>query len=140
MREVDFIESIDCRFPYGDPAESKRLIAASCGISANAAFAVAYELAHPGHGTGAPIATRLASLAQLRDAIDHPLSRSILDLVERMIKDEQVTNKEAMVVMGEVAKYPGQYSALSIAYMSSDDSDGIVEPLYESIVAVWNAV
>jgi len=140
MTEAEFIELIDCRFPYSDAAASRRLIAQACAISPNAAFAVADELARPAMGTDVSIATRLESLDILRNSLAHPLACAVLGLAQRKINEKEVTVGEAIAITEQVSAYPGEYAALGLAYMSCDDRDGLADHFYKDIIVRWQGV
>jgi hypothetical protein len=140
VTEREFVDSIDCRFPYGDPGTARRLIAEGCAISANAAFAVAHELARPGRGVDAPVGARLEPLGVLQRSVAHPLSGAVLEVARRMILEQHLPVEEAVMVMEQVSAYPGEYAALSLVCMSCDDRDGAADRRYEAIVGAWQAV
>ena len=140
MTEAEFINSTDCRFPYGDNFAARDLISKSCGISPNAAFAVADELARPPRGAKTSVSKRLALLGHLRGSLKHPLAGTVLALAERMIKGEKATVKEAMAIMERISTFPGEYAALGLAYMSCDDRQGLADRFYNEIIERWKAV
>jgi hypothetical protein len=139
MTEREFVDSIECRFPYGDRDTARRLIAEACVISTNAAFAVAHELARPGRGVDAPVGARLELLAILQGSLVHPVSGAVLGLARRQIHDLDIPVEEAVAVMEQVSAFPGEYAALALAYMSCDDRDGVANRRYDEVVRQWQA-
>ena len=50
MNEEEFLNSIDCRFPYEDKGKWRALILQGKNISDNASFGVLEEIARKPHG------------------------------------------------------------------------------------------
>lgn len=139
MTEAEFVDSIDARFPYGDAQAGRALINQGLGISANAAFAVAYELAHPPVDAEPWTERRLQDLALLRSSLRHPLAVPVLAVVERLIRGEQITVEEAMSLMEQIGAYRDQFAALGLVYMACDDRENVADGVYERIVESWRA-
>jgi len=138
--ERAFSESIDCRFPYSDSAESRRLIDAAMAISPNAVYQVIFELACP------PESQRVATkdqrgklLSLVGERFQHPLSNMILSIARRLVDGETMSISECLANMNAVRPYPAQYNALNIAYSSlTGDPDSLLDQEYERIVNSWS--
>jgi hypothetical protein len=137
MNEREFISKIDCRFPYTDEQQANGLIATACSISSNAAFAIGYELGHPGRNADVPFQNRIRLLQVLQDGFSHPLKSEIIGLVEDAIRGRKKSLEDALTIMRKIAPYPGEYCALSIACFSCDDVDGIADELFNGIAKGW---
>jgi hypothetical protein len=140
MTEEQFIASVDCCFPYGDLAAGRALIDQACGISPNAAFMIAHELARPPRSAAAPKGARGELLAYLASRLVHPLAPLVIAFAERLLDGSYVPVAEAARVMLEIKSFPGQYCALGLAYMACDDVDGEADGLYEDILREWQTV
>lgn len=140
MTEREFIESIACRFPYGEGGSARAAIAQACALGPNAAFAVANELARPPQSISPSVAVRVGLVAELRSNLRHPLADRVLAIAERMIRGEELTVAEAVATMAVIAEHPGSYKALSLVYFSCDDRAGDADRLYTEIVERWQAV
>lgn len=139
MTEDEFIQSIDCSFPYADEARWRELIDLGASISPNAAFMVLHEICR------APIDVVIdpGTLSNMLDVwqvrFKHPLVEVVLPAAEAMLRHETITVQAALMAMRRVASYPGQYNALSIPYFACDDVNDKADVLYEEIIRSWSA-
>lgn len=140
MTEVEFINQIDCRFPYTDEAVAFALVDQAARISVNACFMIGEELCRPPISVNAPAEMRLAILLRLRSAFQHPLRDRVLDAAEAAIRGQVVNSRDALAILQEAGQYRGQYCALNIvcACCGSTGEDEI-QSEYESIVQRWEA-
>ena len=139
MSESEFIDSIKCAFPYENRERAIALIDASCSISANAAFAVVDEISRPPFGAKTDPALSLDLLSLLEAKLLHPLTRPVIDLARKLVRSEQIPVADAISLLREIEPYPGQYSALSVAYFASDDTAGLADQEHSRIRAMWDA-
>ena len=134
--EADFIEAIDCRFPYGDAALAESLIDEACSISGNAAFMVAHELARRPESSSASDAVCMALLDRLDERLTHPLKDSVLAVARRMVRREPVRFDECKALLSRIAAYPGEFNALAIVCFSCEDAEA-VDHICDAIVEGW---
>ena len=139
MDREEFSYAIDCKFPYTDSARAHELIVIGCELSADAAFEVVHELARPGRGDDAPIASRHSLLATVDGLLDHPAKAVVFPIARRMIDGEVVSVEEAVSAVERLAPHAEIWSALSTIYSSCDDPDGVMEAAYEAVKAKWIA-
>ena len=139
MTETEFIESIDCQFPYHVESEWRSLIELGASISPNAAFMVLHELCRLPSGTSVEPEAMQAMLTYWRQHFGHPLVTHLLPLAEAMIQGKTVSVAESMRVMRTVAPYRDQYNALSIPYFACDDAEGRADELYQEIINSWES-
>lgn len=139
MDEIEFVNSIDCRFPYADLEAGLRIADLACSISPNAAFAVVDEVVRPPLGSVTDAASQLAVLDRLSLQLTHPIAPVVFALAKRLVAGDTPTVPEAIAAMHIIAAHPGQYAALSIAYMACDDTLGHADAEYNRIVQSWNA-
>lgn len=139
MTEAEFIESIDCRFPYGAPLKWKRLVALAPRVSTNAAFMVLHELCRPPRSATVSHAECHRILKHLERRFRHPLLTGLRNLVLIVMRGERVSVSTAAAAMRKVSRYPGQYNMLAICYFSCDDRDGRLDTLHEAIAASWES-
>lgn len=136
--EAEFIEAIDCRFPYGDPALAAWLIDEACANSSNAAFMVAHELSRRPRSSSAADAVCLTLLDRLCERRIHPLKDSVLAVARRMVRRDPVRFDECRVLMDRIAAYPGEFNALAIVYFSCEDAEAeAVDHICDAIVEGW---
>jgi len=133
MNEREFLELIDCNFPYGDEHRSIELIDRSLSISPNAVFAVVEEICR------VPVSERQnvseAFLLELLNVIDdrfrHPIKDLVFDVARILIRKGEISVDDAILKMEEIVRYPDAFSARSIVYFSCDDTEGKLEKYFE---------
>jgi hypothetical protein len=138
--EFKFIDKIDCNLPYSDLKACESLIDEAKRISPNAVFTVIEELAR------IPVSERdkvsefeLKSLLQMTISdFEHPLLDLLLPTVELMIEKKEQSVDNAILLMNEIENYPGLWGALSLAYFSCDDVEGIADRKYDDVREKWN--
>ena len=136
--EAEFIDAVDCRFPYQQEAQAHRLIEEACAISPNAAFMIVHELARRPQGSTADDSTCLALLERLGDRFEHPLRDAVLGVARRMIRGDQLQVHDCVELMRAVSRHRGQFNALAVVYFSCEDSGmKTVDQLHGDIVGNW---
>lgn len=138
--EIRFIDAIDCNFPYWNKNECLLLIDEAIAILPNAVYTVIEEICR------IPVSERenvspifLHELLNIiSEKFEHPLKEPVIEVARLMVDNKDITVKEAIILMENIRKYPGQYAALSILYFSCDDNRGKLEELYDSILKEWN--
>jgi hypothetical protein len=137
MTELEFIDSIDCAFPYESAEKWRPLVEKGTAISANAAFMILHELCRLPRGVSVPKESIYAILDYWVESFQHPICVSILPIAKSVIDGEQVSVDKAIRTMREIAPYQGQYNALAIPYFACDDTDGFAEALRKKITTKW---
>ncbi|MCK6459029.1 MAG: hypothetical protein L6Q95_03955 [Planctomycetes bacterium] len=140
--EAEFINEIDCQFPYFDRERALALASAACSISANAAFAVLFEVCNLPESAKAEAdpEIRAAVLRRIETLLSHPLARVILPLAEGVLEGKPASVSERIDAMRRVAAFPGQYCALQVALYAADREepwDDEADRVYDEIVASW---
>lgn len=138
--ESEFLYSIDCQFPYDDHARALALAEQAVAISANAAFAVLYEVCFVPDDAHADITTRCDVLAQITKLMRHPLGKVILPLAADLLDGKRASVPLQIDTMRKVSSFPGQYSALQIALFAGDPEeprDEELDRVYDEIVESW---
>lgn len=138
--EIQFLDKIDCNFPYQDRQESLRLIEQASALSTNALFSVIEELCRIPESERPNVATEtlLDLLTLTANKLNHPLKAIIVDTADKMIRRQELMVDDVLLKMQTVQKYSGQFAALSILYFSCDDKDGKLEPIWDNIINEWN--
>lgn len=137
MDEQHFSEVIDCKFPYNDQGKALALMDQANAISANAMFSVLHELCRPGQNTEV-IEDTLPHLIELwGERVDHPLAEGIVPVARLMAGGSMQSVDAALELMGQIAPFKGQYSALSIAYFSCADVHEVLEAPDKKIRSDW---
>jgi len=138
--EIQFLDKIDCNFPYTDRQESQRLIEQASTLSTNALFSVIEELCRMPESERSTVSTEtlLDLLTLTAGKLNHPLKDIIVDTADKMIRRQELTVDDVIFKMKTVQQYPGQFAALSILYFSCDDKEERLEPIWDSIRGEWN--
>lgn len=140
MTEIEFIEEIDCRFPYRRPTAWRRLSAQAARISSNAAFMVIHEACRPPRSTELGAAEAKAIVRHLRHRFRHSLWRVVEPAVHAHISGQELRPSTAARLMRKVAAHPNQYNALALCYFSADDRGGVLDRIYNQVVSAWRRV
>jgi len=138
--EMEFLNKIDCNFPYQDRQESIGLIELASRISTNALFSVIEELCRIPESVRPNVSTEtlLELLDTTANKLNHSLKEFIVDAANKMILCQEQTVDETILKMYTVKKYLGQYAALSILYFSCDDKEERLEYGWDLIISSWN--
>ncbi len=137
MYETEFIEKIDCNFPYHSEPQWQALVKLGASISTNAAYMVLHEICRVPRSKKVTLKSKRAMLEYWGQNFNHPTITSVLRAAEVMIKGEELAVEESMSIMENISAYPNQYNALSIAYFACDDIDGRADDLYQKIISAW---
>jgi len=137
--ETEFIDSIDCRFPYMDTKAAFTLIERACLISPNAAFTIIHELARPPRGVSVPAAQLRQLLSRLELSFDHPLKDVVVQLARAMIDGQLISESQALDVMQQISPFRNEFAALAIAYFALGDHSDAIEKLYNETVERWSS-
>ena len=135
--ELDFIRSIDARFPYSDSSKWVPLVETAKNISTNASFAVLHEICRPGISDAPSLAVLEELLALWCDRNQHPLIVTVLPAARALIHRKTLPTSEAIVAMRVIASFPGEHYALLLPYFASDDISGEVESMCNCIEKSW---
>ncbi len=98
---------------------------------------VADELARPPLSIRVGKRRREALLSELDSRFEHSLKESVFAIVRRRIAGAELTIPEAVAAIRRIGSHPGQYAALSIAYMSANNVTAEVDKAYEEVLASW---
>lgn len=133
MTEKEFLELIDCNFPYGDRQRCVELIDRSLSISPNAVFAVVEEICRiPGSERQNVSETFLLELLNgIDNKFEHPIKGLVFEVARVLIKRGKISVDDAVLKMEEIVKYQDAFSARSIVYFSCDDTEGKLEKYFK---------
>lgn len=138
-KEVDFIQRVDCKFPYHNFSKAAALIEEAKTVSDNSLFKVVEELVRIPESKNSLVSTDI--LIQLLDQsfqnYTHPLIEIIYPICLKMIMEEKISSLESISAMLKVKEYLGQYAALSIIYHAAASTTPQLEGLHEEIIQDW---
>src|SRR5581483_3111850 len=137
MTEDAFNKLIDCRFPYRDADEARRLIALGRSISTNAHFMTLEEICRPPASVDVTVAEQFTLLRYWAEGFEHPLSDALMACATALIDGRHLPVERVLRIMDEVARHVGAYGALNVAYFACDDAEERVEARRTEIARVW---
>ena len=97
------------------------------------------SLAPPRGETASP-ELKAQVFAVLERGIAHPLADPVLSAARRLAAGGELSVPEAVFLLRQIAQYPGQYAALSIAYLGCDDAAGVADQEQARIRQSWDAI
>jgi len=137
MNELEFIESIDCCFPYNDEKKWKNIISKGVKLNDNCSFAILYEICR------VPVSKKINKiklfniLEYWKTNFKHPIKDEILNIALLMINKTDIEPKIIIELMKNIQKYKGQYCALNILYFAREDITEEIESEYNKIINSW---
>lgn len=137
MNEEEFINSIDCKFPYHDKSAWTIIVNQSYKVSSNATFAVLYEICLVPYNTKVNTDDLKEIANYWFQNAKHPLASTIHEIAISMINGDEISVLQAIEVMDIVSKHKNEFSALSIAYFSCNDIEGKADKKYNEIIESW---
>jgi len=139
VTEGEFIQSIDCCFPYGNKRRWTKLIEIGANISPNSAFMILHEICRPPKSAQVVEAQLSEILEAWLSSFSHPLVEVMLPIAKTVIGGNQISVEESVKAMRVVAPYEDQYNALAILYFACDDDSGEAHESYQEVVRNWRA-
>jgi hypothetical protein len=139
LNEEEFIQSIDCCFPYSDEVKWKALVVAGAEISPNSAFMVLQEICRPPKSSKAT-PNHLKKIAEYWfEHFEHPLAARLYEIALHKINGHELSVSQVLAHFEEIRKFPNQYNALGIAYFACDDPEQEIEEPYNEIIRSWQS-
>ena len=139
-KEIEFLDKIDCNFPYLDRKKCVNIINEANSISSNATFSVIDEICRipQSERTKVTNETLFELLNLVEVSFKHPLKPAIIETAKKMINNELLEIENVISVMNRIREFKGQYAALSILYFSCNDDDEKLEIIYNEIINEWS--
>lgn len=140
IKELEFIDKIDCNFPYHDHQACLNLIDEGLSISPNSVYAIVEEICRipDEERENTPFLFLLDVLKTIDKKFQHPLKELVFKIAIRMIKQEETSVEEAALNIEQVRPYVRQYAALNILYYSCFDDEGKLNKIWDSIIREWD--
>jgi hypothetical protein len=138
--EKEFMDEIDCNFPYCDKEKCLKLIDKAIAISSGAVYSVVYELCNVPFSEKEQVSSSyLLELLEVTNKIfSHPIKDLIFNVAGRVIQDETLSAGECISLMESIRRFPKEYEALNILWACCYDEQGQMETVYEDIVNEWS--
>ena len=137
MTYEEFYYSIDCKFPYHDESEWKRIIHQSIDIGGDAPFMVLHEICRVPASEKLEEAKHLEMYNYWKESFSCPVQEIVEPASLTYIHKGELTDKEALEIMVKISKFPNSYNALQVVLFSCPDDDELVDDKYEEIVSIW---
>jgi hypothetical protein len=135
--ERDFIEAIDCRFPYASEAEWMAAVDRGAAISPNAAFMVLHEICRPPEGIR-PSASQLMKIYEYWSArFSHPGMEIVREAALALIEGRSLPADDAVRLIHALEEYPDISIALDVVVMAVGDQRHIVREAAKGVRARW---
>lgn len=137
--EIDFLNKIDCNFPYLNKVEYIGLIEEASKISSNALFSILEEVCRIPDSDRQNVSNEVLFeiLSLTEEKINHPLKIIVLETAKKMISNQDLDVDDVLLNMKKIKEYPFQYAALSILYFSCNDEDEKLESVWYEITNHW---
>jgi hypothetical protein len=139
MQEEEFINHIDCCFPYESEKDWRSLIDIGKSISSNASFMVLHEICRPPVNVQVDGISRLKMLEAWEHANQTTLDKIVAKIARAIIVGHQVSFQEILDSMQKIASFKNEYNALAIVYFSKNDVEELIEKEYERIIKIWES-
>jgi hypothetical protein len=136
MTEDEFDRLVDCRFPYRDAREARRLIDLGRAISSNAHFRTLSEICRPPASADVSAPEQFALMRDWAEGFEHPLKDAVMVCATALIARRDLSVDHVLRIMDEIASHRGAYAALGIAYFACDVDDR-VEVRSNEISNLW---
>jgi hypothetical protein len=137
MNEDEFLDSIDCCFPYEDEGRWRALILQGKEISDNAAFGVLEEISRKPYGNPVSEQAQLTMVAAWEAENKHPLTHSVIEAAKAIVTNQPLSVDRALELLSQAQAYRNQYGALNIIYFACDDRQGRADEMWHKIVNSW---
>ena len=140
IKEREFMERIDAKFPYKDAKKIEELISQASSLSMNAVFTIVYETVCMPRGQenkSVTPADRVYILSRLRSSFEHPLKDLVLGIAERSIQGIGLSRNEVLAAMKTISAYPKLHQALSVVLSAGEDAFTEADEEYDRIIKMW---
>lgn len=139
MKEKDFIDKIDCNFPYNNINKWIEIIDESLWISDNAVFYVIHELLRIPKSKRKIVNKNyiLYFLWYINNKFSHGYKNTIMILSNKLLNSEKIQIFEIINYMELIKNFKWLYSALNILYFSVDDINWEIEKKYDEVINYW---
>jgi hypothetical protein len=137
MHEEEFLNSIDCCFPYENEGQWRALIIQGREISGNASFGVLHEIARKPFGNQVSDKMQLAMVDTWEVGNKHPLAKSVIEAAKAIITNNPLSVEKVLELLSQVQVFRNQYSALNIILFACDDIEGLAEEKWQEVVDSW---
>jgi hypothetical protein len=135
--EEEFLNSIDCCFPYENESQWRALILQGRDISENASFGVLEEISRKPFGSQVSEKEQLAMVGVWEEENKHPLVQPVIEAAKAIITNDLLSVERVLKLLDQVQSYRNQYCAVNIIYFACDDVEDLADEKWQRIVNSW---
>jgi hypothetical protein len=139
MTYEEFYYNIDCKFPYHQESEWKRIIGKSIEIGEDAPFLVLHEICRVPASEKLEQAKHLEMYKFWKQSFVSPVQDIVEPAALSYINKTEISDTEALSIMAKLSAFPKSYNALQVVLFSCPDENESVNEKYENIVAQWKS-
>ncbi|MCL1047099.1 hypothetical protein L2737_17510 [Shewanella electrodiphila] len=139
MTYEEFYYSIDCKFPYHQESEWKRIIGQSIEIAEDAPFLVLHEICRVPASEKLDKSKHMEMYKYWKQSFVSPVQDIVEPASLSYINKIEISDSEALDIMEKLSAFPKSYNALQVVLFSCPDDDELVDEKYENIVAQWKS-
>ena len=140
MLAKEFENMIDGNIPFNNDLEFKNLLIEAMKIGSDTVFKILEEICRVPSSKKIDQERLRALLSIFDKEFDHPLKGYMVECAKKYISRENMPIPEVLELLNHIKDYPNYYNALNIVYFACDDSDGIVESKYNTIINEWQNI
>jgi hypothetical protein len=137
MTETDFIEQVDCNFPYLSFDRASEVISQAGEVSQNAVYLVLHEILRAPPSVTAETKQLLLRMWQTEYEEDS-LFRFVRRCIPAYTQKELVPIEIVVKLIEQLAAHKGQVFALTLLYFSCDDANGEAKAAYQTVLSLWD--
>lgn len=133
----DFLDKIDCKFPYEDYESGIKVIDEAVSISNYCLYAVIYEIVNVPRNKKIGNDTLLWYINYIEKSYDNDLNIDIITISKKIINNE-IYEKDILLYMNSIKQYIGLYIILNLLFFSIDDSTWNISEKFYEISEYWD--
>lgn len=137
MTEKDFLDKIDCNFPYNNINKWIELVKVALSIWDNCVFWIIHELVRPPKSVKINKKKSLKILEYIDNNFSHDLKKDFILLSIQIINNNTIDEWFILNLMNKVKKYNCLSIPLNVLYFSIVDSKWNIENKYNEIIDYW---
>ena len=137
MNYEEFYYSIDCKFPYHDESEWKKIIHQSIEIGDDAPFLVLHEICRKPSSEKLSVGAYLAIYEYWKSSFLSPIQDIVESASLSYINKTELTDGAALEIMNNLVIFPKAYNALQVVLFSCPDDEELVDARYDEIISTW---
>lgn len=136
MDYEEFVRSVDCNVPYGDPSNVLRLIDVAHAHSVAASYYILYELAFPPRGEEENFSKILDYIDYWKNKSDHRLADEMARTARAALLDEKLQTSLLLGLLVQLESDKQSHAAIHILPFAAKDFDRIDRAVEECLARI----